>query len=96
MRLRPVADYVIVKALSDEEVSASGIILPDTIHKEPSDRGVVFAVGPGRPLDNGHIVKPEVEPGQKVVYKTYAPAEIKVDGEEYLVIRASEIVAVIE
>ncbi len=96
MKLRPIGDHVIVKSLANEEVSKSGIVLPDTIDKERSERGEVVAVGPGKVLENGSRSPMEVSVGQKIVFKKYAPDEVKIDGVEYLVIKSDDVVAVIE
>lgn len=94
--LKPLGDHVIVRALSKEEVTASGIILPQTMSKEQPERGEVIAVGPGKLLENGSRAAVEVKVGDKVVFKKYAADEVKVDKEEYLVIRLDDVVAVIE
>lgn len=96
MKLRPLCDNIIVKPLSKEEVTASGIILPDTVDKERPERGEVLAVGPGKLLDNGSRALMDVKVGDKIVFKKYAPDEFKIDKEEVLVIRMDEVVAVIE
>ncbi|MBU0531003.1 MAG: co-chaperone GroES [Candidatus Uhrbacteria bacterium] len=94
--LKPLSDFIILKSLSREEVTASGIILPDTVDKERPESGEVLAVGPGRILEDGKRTSMEVKPGDKVMFKKYAPDEIKIDGEEYLVIRMDDVVGVIE
>ena len=94
--LKPIGDHIIVRALSKEEVTASGIILPDTVDKERPERGEVIAVGPGKVLDNGSRATMDVAVGDQVVFKKYAPDEIKVDKEEYLVIRMDDVIAVIK
>ena len=94
--LHPINDHIIVKALSAEETSAAGIIIPDTVDKERSERGEVIAVGPGRALDNGNRSPMDVKVGDKVIFKKYAPDEVKIDGQEYLVIRIDDVMAVIE
>lgn len=96
MNLRPLADRVIVRASSKEEKTASGIILPDTIDKERPEQGEVIAVGPGRRLDSGERAAPDVKVGDTVVFKKYAPDEIKIENEEYLVLSESDIMAVLE
>ncbi|KKR03734.1 MAG: 10 kDa chaperonin [Candidatus Uhrbacteria bacterium GW2011_GWF2_39_13] len=96
MKLIPVGDHIIVKAVSREETSASGIIIPDTIDKERSERGEVIAVGPGRELDGGKRSTMEVSVGNKVLFKKYAPDEVKIDGAEYLIIRMDDVMAIIE
>lgn len=94
--LKPIGDHVIVRGLSKEEVTRSGIILPDTVDKERPERGEVVAVGPGKVLENGTRSAMDVKVGDKVVFKKYAPDEIKIEKEEYLVIRMDDVVAVIE
>ncbi len=96
MQLRPIGDHIIVKPLAKEEKSASGIIIPDTVEKERAERGEVVAVGPGRTLENGTRSVVDVKVGDKVVFKKYAPDEVKVGGEEFLVIKMEDVVAVIE
>ena len=87
---------MIVRGLTKEEVTKSGLILPDTVDKERPERGEVIAVGPGKILKNGSRSAMDVKVGDKVVFKKYAADEIKIDDQEYLVIRMDEIVAVIE
>lgn len=94
--LKPISDYLIVKALSDEVITKSGIVLPDTIDKEKPEKGEVVATGPGKRLDNGQVSPMDVKVGDKVMFKKYAPDEIKVDGVEYLVIRESDVMLIIE
>ena len=94
--LRPLGDRLIVKALTKEEKTVSGIILPDTADKERPEQGEVIAAGPGRLLDNGSIAPMIVKVGDKVVFKKYSPDEVKVDDEEVLVISESDVLAIIE
>lgn len=96
MPLRPIGDHLVVKPAPVEEVSKGGIIIPDTASKERPERGEVVSVGPGRTLDNGTRNPMEVKVGDQVVFKKYAPDEVKIEGEEYLVITMSDVVAVIE
>ncbi len=96
MTLRPIGDHLIVKPLAKEEKSASGIIIPDTVEKERAERGEVVAAGPGRTLENGTRSVVDVKVGDKVVFKKYAPDEVKVGGEEFLVIKMEDVIAVIE
>lgn len=94
--LRPLGDRVIVKPLSPkDEATRSGIILPDTVDKEKPEQGEVVAIGPGRLLDNGARAVMSVKAGDKVLFKKYSPDEIKVDGEEYLVLSESDILAIL-
>ncbi len=96
MKLTPIGDHIIVKPVSVEEVSAAGIIIPDTVDKERSERGEVVSVGPGKELDNGNRSSMDVSMGQVVLFKKYAPDEVKVDGQEYLIIRMDDVMAVID
>lgn len=96
MQLKPIGDHLIVKPVSAETVSKSGIIIPDTVSKERPERGEVIAVGPGRLLENGVRSEMTVNVGQQVVFKKYSPDEIKVDGVEFLVIRMEDVMAVLE
>ncbi|GMU25203.1 MAG: 10 kDa chaperonin [Candidatus Uhrbacteria bacterium] len=94
--LRPLYDRLIVKALSKEEKTSSGIILPDTIDKERPEQGEVIAAGPGKLLENGQTAPMHVNVGDKVVFKKYAPDEVKIGSEEYLVISESDVMAIVE
>ncbi len=96
MKLRPLGDRVVVRPLSRDEVTKSGIILPDTVEKERPEKGEVIAIGPGKVLDNGAFAPMGVKVGDQVVFKKYSPDEVKVDDVEYLVIAESDIMAVIE
>lgn len=94
--LKPLHDNLIVKPLSDEQATKSGIILPDTIDKERPEKGEVIAVGPGKVLENGNKSEMTVKVGDKVMFKKYSPDEFKLDGEEYLIISESDVLGVIE
>ncbi|MFH1315250.1 MAG: co-chaperone GroES [Candidatus Uhrbacteria bacterium] len=94
--IKPLNEYIILKPLSKEEVTASGIILPDTVDKDRPEQGEVVAVGPGKLLEDGKRSLMEVKVGDKVMFKKYTPDEIKVDKVEYLVIRMDDVVGVIE
>ena len=96
MQLRPIGDRVILKTAPKEEVTKSGIILPDTMDKERPEQGEVVAVGPGRLLESGSRAAMSVKVGDKVVFKKYTPDEVKTDDIEYLVISESDVMAVIE
>ncbi|MCU0678967.1 MAG: co-chaperone GroES [Planctomycetes bacterium] len=95
MNLKPLSDHVIVKPMAENEVTKSGIVLPDTVDKERPEKGEVVAVGPGKLLDNGQRVAISVKVGDKVMFKKYSPDEIKVDDKEYLVISEGDILAII-
>lgn len=92
--LRPLGDRVVVKALAREAVTKSGIVLPDTAKEKPQE-GKILAVGPGKVLDNGKRTALEVEVGQRVLFAKYAGTEVKIDGEEYLILRESDIMGII-
>ena len=92
--LKPLGDRVVVKALEREEVTKSGIYLPDTAKEKPQE-GRVEAVGPGRILDNGERSKMELKEGDTVLFAKYAGTEFKLDGEDLLILRESDILAVI-
>lgn len=96
MNLKPLHDHVIVKAIAKNEVTKSGIVIPETIDKEKPEKGEVVAVGPGKLMESGQRAQMSVKIGDKVMFKKYSPDEIKVDGEEYLVISDSDIIAVLE
>lgn len=96
MKITPLFDKVIVKSLAADEMTKSGILLPDTAEKERPEKGEVVAVGPGKRMDNGQLIAPSVKVGDKVVFRKYAPDELKIDGEDYLVISESDIVGVLE
>ena len=96
LNVKPLADRVIVKPITVEEKSKSGIILPDTVDKEKPEQGEVVAVGPGKLLENGSRSTVSVAVGNKVLFKKYSPDEIKIDGTEYLVLEESDILAIIE
>jgi chaperonin GroES len=88
------ADRVVVKPLEEEEQKKGGIIIPDTAKEKPQ-QGQIVAVGPGRLSDSGERIKPEVSVNDKVLYGKYAGTEITIDGEDYLIMRESDIFAVI-
>ncbi|HHU32505.1 MAG: co-chaperone GroES [Zhaonellaceae bacterium] len=91
--IKPLADRVVVKVISAEEKTKGGIVLPDTAKEKPQVAEVV-AVGPGRILDNGNRLAPEVKVGDKVIFSKYSGTEVKIDGVEYLILRESDILAI--
>jgi len=95
VKLRPLGDRVVVKATSRETVTKSGIVLPDTAKEKPQE-GEILAVGPGKVLDNGKRVTLEVKVGQKILFAKYAGSEVKMDDEEYLILRESDIMGIVE
>jgi len=96
MNLKPLNNNVIVKASNKEEMTKSGIFLPDTINKEKPEQGEIIAVGPGKTDNNGNRIEMSVKVGQKVVFKKYSPDNIKINNEEYLVINENDILAILE
>ena len=95
MALRPLNDRVIVKRLDNERTTASGIVIPESAAEKP-DQGEVLAVGPGKRTEVGKVLPLDVKAGDKVLFGKYAGQGVKVDGEELLVIREEEILAIIE
>jgi chaperonin GroES len=93
--LRPLGDRVVVKATARETVTRSGIVLPDTAKEKPQE-GEILAVGPGKVLDNGKRTDLEVQVGQRVLFARYAGSEVKIDGEDYLILRESDIVGIVD
>src|SRR5579885_1756581 len=93
-KIRPVGDRVVVKPAAKEEVTRSGIVIPDTAKEKPQE-GEVIAVGSGKLLDNGDRVPLELKVGDRVLYAKYGGTEFKLDGEEYLVLRESDVLAVL-
>lgn len=87
---------VIVKPLADETITKFGIVIPDTVSKEKPEKGEVVAVGEGRLLDNGQVAPLKVKVGDKVMFKKYSPEAIKLDDQEYLVIKEQDIMLIFE
>ena len=94
MKLVPLEDRVVVKLLEQEETTVSGIVLPDTAKEKPT-KGKVIAAGAGRHDDNGKLIPMPVTEGDIVVFAKYAGTELKLDGEEYLVLRASDLIGIL-
>lgn len=95
LKLNPLGDRLIVEAISKDEITKAGIILPDTVDKEKPEKGRVVALGSGKLLDNGTRLPWEVKVGDVVFFKKYAPDDIKVDDKEYLILSESDILAVL-
>lgn len=96
MQIRPLGDRVVVKPISKEEVTKSGIVIPDTIEKERPEQGEVVAIGPGKLLENGQRSTLDVKVGDRVIFSKYGPSEVKVEKEEYLIIKEEDILAVLQ
>jgi len=95
MKIRPLHDRVVIRRTEEERTSPGGIVIPDTATEKPI-RGEVVAVGNGKILDNGDVRKLELKVGDQVLFGKYSGTEVKVDGEELLVMREDDVMAVVE
>jgi chaperonin GroES len=95
MTIRPLHDRIIVKRLQETEKTAGGLYIPDTAKEKPVE-GRVIAVGSGKILDDGTVRKPDVKAGDKVLFAKYSGSEVKIDGEEHLILREDDLLAVVE
>ena len=95
MKIRPLQDRIIVKRLEEETKTKGGIIIPDTAKEKPIE-GKVTAVGKGKIADNGTLIKMEVKVGDTVLFSKYGGNEVKIDGQEYLIMREDDILGIIE
>ena len=93
--IRPLHDRVVVKRWEEEKTSPGGIVIPDNAKEKPI-KGEVIAVGPGRPMDDGQVRALGVKPGDKVLFGKYSGTEVKVDGNDYLILREDDIMGVFE
>jgi chaperonin GroES len=93
--IKPLGDRVVVKALEREEKTKSGIVLPDTAKEKPQE-GKIVAVGTGKLLENGQRVPLDVKEGDKVVFSKYGGTEIKIDGQDYLILSERDVLAIVE
>jgi chaperonin GroES len=94
-KIQPLADRVVVKALEETEQMRGGLYIPDTAKEKPQ-QGEIIAVGPGKVGDDGIRIEPEVEVGNRVLYGKYSGTEVNVEGEEYLILRESDVLAIIK
>lgn len=94
MNLRPLSDRVVVRRMEEEKTTAGGIVLPDSAKEKPA-KGEILAVGEGKRADNGNVVPMSVKVGDKVLFGKYAGQEVKVDGQEVLVMREDDIIAIL-
>ena len=94
MNLKPLHDRVIIKRMEEEKMSAGGIVIPDSATEKPI-KGEVLAVGGGKALDNGSVRAPQVKVGDKVLFGKYAGTEVKLDGNEILVVKEDDILAIL-
>jgi chaperonin GroES len=95
MKVRPLHDRIIVKRIKEEETTKGGIIIPDTAKEKPSE-GKVIAVGDGKLLENGKRVPLQVKAGERILFGKYSGTEIKIEGEEHLIMREDDVMAVVE
>ncbi|HXG52479.1 MAG TPA: co-chaperone GroES [candidate division Zixibacteria bacterium] len=95
VKIRPLHDRVIVKRIQEEEKTQGGIIIPDTAKEKPQE-GTVVAVGPGKREEDGKIIPLDVKPGDRILFGKYAGTEIKLNGEEHLILREDDILGVVE
>ncbi len=95
LKLKPLGNRVVVEPIEQEEVTASGIVLPETAKEKPQ-KGVILSVGPGERDEDGKYIPMDVKEGDKVLFAKYAGTEIKVDGKKLLIMRESDLLAIIE
>jgi len=95
MKLKPLGDRIVVKAAPHEEMTKGGLVLPDTVKEKPVE-GIVVAVGPGKVLDNGTRQAMDLSVDDRIIYSKYSGTEVKLDGEEYLVLSERDVLAVVE
>jgi chaperonin GroES len=95
IKIKPLEDRIVIKQVEAEQTTASGLVIPDTAKEKPQE-GEVLAVGPGRIDDNGNRVPLDVAVGDKVIYSKYGGTEVKYAGDEYLILSARDILAVVE
>jgi len=95
MKLRPLQDRIIVKRLEEETMTAGGIFIPETAKEKPQ-KGEVIAVGKGKKTEDGKVIPVDVKKGDKVLFGKYAGTEIKIDGQEYLIMREDDILGIME
>ena len=95
MKIRPLYDHIVVKRIEEQETVKGGIIIPDTAKEKPQE-GEVMAVGRGKRLEDGNVVPLNVQAGDRILFGKYSGSEIKVDGEEFLIMREDDVLGVIE
>ena len=95
MKVKPLGDRILVKRIEAEEKTAGGIVLPDTAKEKPKE-GKVVAVGGGKTLDSGELSPPAVKDGDRIIFSSYAGTEVKIDGEEYLIMKEDDVLAIVE
>jgi chaperonin GroES len=95
MKFRPLHDRVVIRRIEGEEKTKGGIIIPDTAKEKPQE-GEVIAVGPGARVESGKLVPPDVKPGDRVLFGKWSGTEVKIDGEDLLIMKESDVMGVIE
>jgi chaperonin GroES len=95
MNIRPLYDRIVVRRLEEKETIQGGIIIPDSAKEKPQE-GQVIAVGQGKRLDSGKVVAPDVKAGDRILFGKYSGSEIKLDGEEYVIMREDEVLGILE
>ena len=95
MNIRPLYDRIVVKRIEEKETIQGGIIIPDSAKEKPQE-GEVIAVGQGKRLENGKVVPLDVKPGDRILFGKYSGSEIKLDGEEYQIMREDEVLGILE
>lgn len=95
MKIRPLQDRVIVKRIKEEEKTKGGIIIPETAKEKPSE-GEVIAVGKGKVLENGTVLSLDVKVGDRILFSRYGGSEVKIEGEEHIIMREDDILGIIE
>jgi chaperonin GroES len=95
MKIRPLGDRLLVKRIDEEEKSAGGIIIPDSAKEKPQE-GKVVAVGKGKMLEDGKMVPLEVKDGDRILFGKYAGTDVKIEGEEHLIMREDDVLGIIE
>ena len=94
LKVKPLSDRIVVRQADAEEISSGGIILPDTAQEKPQ-QGKVMSIGPGKTAENGELIKMSLKVGDRVLYGKYSGTEVTIDGEEYVFMRESDILAVL-
>ncbi len=95
MKIRPLGDRILVKRIKEEEKTKGGIIIPDTAKEKPQE-GKVVAVGKGKMSEQGKLIVPDVKAGDKILFGKYSGSEVKIEGEEHLILREDDILGVLE
>ena len=95
MNLQPLEDRIVVRPSESEATTASGLVIPDTAKEKPQE-GQVVAVGPGKTLDSGEVAAPGVNAGDRILFSKYAGTDVQVDGEDHIIIREDDVLAVYE